>query len=52
MYGQIKGSHSIHILSIQIDIKVLNWFININLTFFASYMERSFHYVRLLETLE
>ena len=44
MYGQIKGSHSIHMLSIQIETKSLklviyHQFNNIKLSFFASHMK-------------
>ena len=47
MYGQIKMSHSIHILSIQIDTKrlelsIYHQFNNIKLSFFASPIFASF----------
>ena len=51
----IKMSHSIHMLSIQIDTKISSIFNNSNLSFFASNMKQSFPLidaVRLLDTLE
>ena len=50
-------SHCIHMLSIQIDTKnpgliIHHQFNNIKLSFFAGHNKMSFHYVRLLDTLE
>ena len=42
MTTKVKMSHSIHMLSIQIDTKSLWLFNNIKLSFFASHMKRSF----------
>ena len=49
-------SHSIHILSIQIDTKSLklviyHQFNNIKLSFFTSHVKSSFHYVRLMDAV-
>ena len=49
-------SHSIHILSIQIDTKSLklviyHQFNNIKLAFFTSHVKSSFHYVRLMDAV-
>ena len=55
---QIKRSHSIHMLSIQIYTKSLELVNNIKLSFFASHMNSSFPLctfidaARLLDTLE
>ena len=49
----IKRSHSIHILSIQIDTKSLDFSSTTsNCPFLQAKWNGVFHYVRLLETLE
>ena len=55
MYGKIKKSYSIKMLSIQIDTKSLQFvyqFINIKLSFFASHMKSTTLVADPLATLE